>query len=662
MFRSQTMLKVQLVVPNHDIIAVTEALATSGVFHLTQERSVGTASPSVTANQWYEWDTMFEALEQRVLVVMEALDIDEGVPPDTPHLIEPNVAARDVDHLEREAQGPMHKLNAAHRRLERLTRYLSQLEPIANLEVDLGELRNMRYTQMIIGTMPTANIERLESSLEHIPVALAKLHDNGHLGTVVLMGLQRDADILERATRSAYLTPLKPPDSYRGSPEDGIKALNAGIKRTEQHIAEYQAEIEKLHETHIRHLRHLLWRVRASQALVQTINQYEQLRFTYIISGWVPQKAMDGLQTKLHQVSEHIAIESVSPQIDAEHPITESIPVSLDNPPFMKAFQDLVTNYGYPRYGELDPAVLMAFTFPLVFGVMFGDVGHGLLLAMLGILLLSKQIKPLKSMAAMGTVLIACGGAAMIFGFLYGSIFGFEHILHALWLRPLEDIMDILLATVGIGVGLLSLGMGYNILNALLGKNWGKAIFSHHGIVGLGFYWSLLGLAAMMFMPDLPIPSTVIGISTLLFGIGVTFAELLERVVSGHRPLIESDIGTYMMSAFFELFEVLISFLSNTLSYVRMGAFAVAHGALSLVVFIIAETVSPQQGFGYWLSVILGNLFVLGFEGMIVGIQTLRLEYYEFFSKFFAGGGECYCPLSLLPTPDVSQNKAQEIV
>ena len=103
-----------------------------------------------------------------------------------------------------------------------------------------------------------------------------------------------------------------------------------------------------------------------------------------------------------------------------------------------------------------------------------------------------------------------------------------------------------------------------------------------------------------------------------------------------------------MLFRSFELFETVISLLSNTLSYVRMGAFAVAHGAISMVVFIMAESISPQHGLGYWFVLAVGNLFVIGFEGMIVGIQTMRLEYYEFFSKFFTGGGEPYVPFNLL--------------
>ena len=107
----------------------------------------------------------------------------------------------------------------------------------------------------------------------------------------------------------------------------------------------------------------------------------------------------------------------------------------------------------------------------------------------------------------------------------------------------------------------------------------------------------------------------------------------------GGRPpaLIEGGIGTYAIQAFFELFETLIGMLSNSLSYVRVGAFAVAHGGFSAVFFILAALVRPD-GLGYWLMLIIGNIFIIGFEGLIVGIQTMRLSYYELFSKFFTGG------------------------
>ncbi len=652
MFRSQAMRKVELVVPEHDVVPVTETLAASGFFHLARTEHFGDEGISLDS-KWHTWSAKFATLERRILSVMEALDVTEGPPPETPHLIEPDVAEHEIEHLEQEIQAPLHELEASQRKLAQLQRYLTQLEPIADLDVDLGEIRNMRYTYAMLGMMPTANVERLRSSLEHIPYVLTQLRHDEHLTVVLLFGLQRDAQILDRAARSAYINPLKPPETYRGTPAEAISALQAGIERAQQHIAEDKIELEHLHEFYIRRLQHLLWRVRASRTLVETIVRYGRLRYTYLVAGWVPAPKVPLLQHQLETVSNNITIEVNSPKRQGENNDEmggpdQEIPVALDNPPFFRAFQGLVTNYGYPNYGELDPVTIIALTFPLIFGIMFGDVGHGILLTLIGALLLSRKVSILKDMANMGFVVIACGTMATIFGFLYGSIFGFENVLPALWLRPLEDIMDILVITAGVGVSLLSLGMIYNIINAALNKKWGHMIFNRNGLVGLAFYWSLLGLAISIFASDFPIKTSIFTTTAVLLGAAVTFSEVLARLIEGQRPLVEESWGSYLMEAAFELFETIIGLLSNTLSYVRMGAFAVAHGALSLVVFIIAEMAGSPRSVGYWLVVILGNLFVIGFEGMIVSIQTLRLEYYEFFSKFFSGGGLRYTPMSLV--------------
>ena len=646
MFRSQAMSKIELVVPERDVVPATEALAASGVFHLTSSNHVSAEQPARDISEWHEWTVTFAALERRILAVMEALGVNEGPPPEeAPHLISPEVAQMDVEHLEQEAQAPVQELEEDQRRLVRLQSYLSQLRPIADLEVDLGTLRSMRYTFVMLGTMPVANVERLRSSLEHVPCVLVQLRREDHLATVVLFGMQRDAEILDRAARSAYLNPLEPPETYRGTPAHAIAALEAGIERTRQHITEGRTTLEHLRETRIRHLHHLLWRVRASRTLVETIARYGRLRYTYLVTGWVPTSQVDALKRKIKQVSDKAMIEVST----ARHDEQGDIPVSLHNPPFLKAFQGLVTNYGYPSYGELDPTSVIVLTFPLVFGVMFGDVGHGLLLGLLGLLLASRKVRALRGLASLGPVLVACGATAALFGFLYGSIFGFEDILIPLWKSPLEDIMDILLGAIAIGVALLSLGMISNMINAALASRWGRLIFNRNGLAGLAFYWSLVGLAASAFADGLPINPAGLAVLAVVSGLTMTFSELLERLFEGHRPLVEGNVGTYLMQAPFELFETVIGLLSNTLSYVRMGAFAVAHGALSMVVFILAEIISPTRGVGYWLVVVLGNLFVIGFEGMIVGIQTLRLEYYELFSKFFSGNGVRYHPLKLMP-------------
>ena len=646
MFKPQTMEKIELIIPEHQVVRATEALAASGVFHHTPSTQLAFRTPSRSINEWQAWTTDLVALERRILFVMEELKIDEGTPPSPlPHIIEPRVAELDIERLEHEAERPVHELEAAKRRLTQLQKYIGQLTPIANLDVDLGTLRNLHYTFIMLGSMPVTNIDRLESSLEHIPFVLITLHQEGHLATVMLFGLQRDGAVLNRAARSAYLNPLIPPEDYRGTPAQAIAALQAGIERTRQHIAEYEREIARLHEVRIRHLRYLLWRVRASHALANTIASYDRIQHAYLVTGWVPAVARSKLEREIAGVSEAVIIETLEPlQEDIGH-----IPASLENPPFFRGFQSLVTTYGQPNYDELDPTPIMALTFPLVFGLMFGDVGHGLLLLLAGLLLASRKVKALRSAASFGIVVALCGASAMLFGALYGSIFGFEDVFAAVWFRPLEEITDVLLFAVVVGALLISTGMIYNIVNAALGRRWGYLLFNHNGLAGLVFYWSLLGMAARAFDAPIPIPGDVLTILAVIGGIGLTFAEFFERLVEGRRPLFEENVGTYIALAIFELFETLISLFSNTLSYVRMGAFAVAHGALSLVVFIIAEAISTPGNVGYWIIVILGNLFVIGFEGLIVGIQTLRLEYYELFSKFFSGGGTPYRPLSLIP-------------
>ena len=646
MFRPREMRKVELAVPVGSIVTVTEVLASSGVFHHIPTAGVTGGQRLPHGRDWAQQPAEFVALEQRVMAVMSVLNVDEGpVPSDTLHLIEPEVAQLDVEHLESETQVYVEDLEAEEQKLVQLERYVDQLQLVADLPIELDALRGLRYAVVLVGTIPVVNLDRLESSLEHIPSALVTLRRGQHLATVVLMGARRDAEIIDRAARSAYLNPLAIPEAYRGTPAEVTLALQAGIARTQQRIAEYHEAIERLHLVRVRHLRHLLWRVRASRGMAETISRYGRLRYTYLIEGWVPTSQVSDLKQSIEQISDKVLFETSQPW---RHEVVR-IPVAIDNPSPFKAFQSLVTNYGYPRYGELDPTFLLAMTFPLIFGMMFGDIGHGLMLAAIGVLLAGRRIRALRRLSGLGTVVALCGAAATVFGFLYGSLFGFEGVFRPLWAHPLENIMQTLLFAVGAGVVLLSVGMVANGVNAAMARQWGRMLFDHHGLAGLVFYWSVIGLSAGALLEGLPISPALFGSLAIVSGLTLAFSGVLERLVGGHRPLFEDSLIIQLVRAPMVLFETAIGLFSDTLSYVRIGAFAVAHGALSMVVFILADLVSQTGGTGYWIVVVLGNLFVVGFEGLIVGIQTLRLEYYEFFSKFFSARGERYTPLSLLP-------------
>jgi V/A-type H+-transporting ATPase subunit I len=652
MFRALAMSKVQLVIPEQVVIPATEALAASGVFHPTLNRYFSPEDTPDHASHWRDWVNAFTSLERRIMDVMEALAVDEGAPPtETPHLIEPDEATLDVKRLEQETLTCVRELENQKQHMAQLQRYISQLQPVSELNADLDTVRHLRYLFAMLGTIPIANLERLRSSLEHVPFKLVTLRRDQYLATVILFGSKRDTDILTRAARSAYLNPLNLPEMYRGTPAEAIEALQTGIQRTQERLDGLQAEIDRLHKERIDHLRRLLWRVRASRTLAQTIAHYGRLRYTYLVEGWTPTSRIPVLQESINQVSNEVVIEVSPPQLRND----AGTPVALEQVTLLKAFQGLVTTYSQPLYGEVDPTPLIAVTFPLIFGIMFGDVGHGLLLLLLGILLASRAIKKLRGWANFGVIVIACGVASMIFGFLYGSVFSFEDAFAARWLQPHVDIMSILLTTVGIGAALLSLGMIVNIINTALLSQWGHLLFGHNGLTNLIFYWSLLGMGLntvptmLGVETGIQIPQAVTNLLPWLAAISLlatALSEILENLIEGHRPLVKDGVGSYLIQLPVETFEMFISLFSNTLSYVRMGAFAVAHGALSQVVIGLAGS---GNNVGHWAAIVLGNLFIVGFEGMIVGIQTLRLEYYEFFSKFFTGGGANYRPLMLVP-------------
>jgi V/A-type H+-transporting ATPase subunit I len=648
MFYPREMTEIELIVPERDVLAVTRVLAEQGIFHQVDASYLSSETGFGAADYWRGKSAVYAALERRILAIMQALDVDEGQPPPPAQalMVEVETVRPSVEQLEQETQGLIDELANEQKKLEQFQLYIRQLEPVADLDVGVNTVRNLRYIFAILGIMPVDNLERLQISLARIPFVLLTLRKNGHQAVVLLVGTRRDSDILERAARSAYLNPLNLPETYQGTPTQIVETLRADIARTQQHITERKGVMTELHDARTQQLRTLLWRVRASRMLTDAIARFGRLRYTYLIVGWVPADRLDSLTQKLNQVSEELLIEANKPK---RHGGEQDVPVALNNPGILRAFQQLVTNYGQPRYEEIDPTFLITLTFPLLFGLMFGDVGHGLVLALLGGLLASRKVRALGGLADMGSLIAVCGLVATVFGFLYGSLFGLEDVLPALWLRPLANIMQILMTTIGLGVVLLSIGFVTGIINAWIARDWGRMLFSHNGIAGLLFYWSLIGLAAGAFLGELPLPSLVFFVLAVVAGLAVMLSELLSRLIEGRRPLVEDSVGTYAVQALFEMFETLISLFSNSLSYVRVGAFAVAHGGLSAVVFILAELVSPTRGVGYWIVVALGNLFIVGFEGLIVGIQTLRLEYYEFFSKFFTGGGASYTPLTVVP-------------
>jgi V/A-type H+-transporting ATPase subunit I len=663
MFFPKAMTEVELIVPAKDLEAVTRVLGSRGNFQQIESTYLGLEN--LGPSTWLEKAANYSTLERRIQVIAQNLNLSEEYSgsPNSDSTADFEAMQAGVNRIEEDVKEVVDELSAEKKKLDQLEGQLQQLQPIADLNYEIGALRNSKYLYSIVGIIASDQLDRLESNpgLARIPYYVHMLRDDPKKPLIWLFGPRSNSDVLDRAARSAFLTPVTLPDEFDGSPAEVVKELSKAIDISKQKTSELDRKLTKLADTYKNDLYELWREVHANRVMADAIARFGQLRHTYIVVGWVPIAELESLTERLKQASKEILIEVIPVEQLGQN---ANVPVALKNPGFLGAFEMLVNTYARPRYNELDPTVLISLTFPLLYGAMYGDVGHGLVLASLGLLLKSKLIKALSGAASFGNLLIACGISGAIFGVLFGSIFGFEEILphHPIfgkffWMSPIHDVINILLVAIGTGVVLLIFAHALNLFNAVRSRNWGRFFFDSNGLAGLILYLSFLvvmgNVAAKLFTGESPIPANVVTISLILMLIGIFLATVFSHPLQhwmedGHFE-VEGGWGMFGFQSFFEVLEKFISMLSNTLSYVRVGAFAIVHAGFTGAVFVIARLVGggEQAGFGYWAVVVFGNLFVIALEGFIVAIQTMRLHYYEFFSKFFMGGGTEYQPLIL---------------
>ncbi|WP_456431619.1 hypothetical protein [Thermosulfuriphilus sp.] len=251
-----------------------------------------------------------------------------------------------------------------------------------------------------------------------------------------------------------------------------------------------------------------------------------------------------------------------------------------------------------------------------------------------------------------GIILMECGVSSMIFGLLYGSLFGLEDVLPALWLHPLRNINTFMEVSLFFGLAVLSLGVILNLINIVRLKKY-EVLLSTGGLAGALLYWLAMGLLTRYLLSG-----TISQKEIRAFGWG---AGVLTSLMILHRPLylyffrkehntslFKTGVFSGLVESIIEVFDGLLRYFTATVSFIRIAAFALTHAALFVAVFSLADLLAQggEKGWSYWLVVAFGNVFIILLEGLVVSIQTLRLEYYEFFSRFFRGGGEPFRPLT----------------
>ena len=386
------------------------------------------------------------------------------------------------------------------------------------------------------------------------------------------------------------------------------------------------------------------------------------------ITGWVPRRGFARLAGELDALTHgRMALRSCDPE---EVPEVRSgaarVPVTTKHGRVVRGFDRMVFSYSVPLYGTIDPTPFVAVMFVALFAIMFGDVGQGFVGLLLGLLINSGLVKSFADYRRknFGTVFVVVGAASMLAGLLYGSVFANEDLLvpvtrlvtgrllgtpmdRVVSLEGFQRIIVFFGVTIGIGAVINSVGLIINIVNKLLRRDWELALLSKTGLAGAFFFWYLLSIGVRVVLGGRPAL-----LDFVLLGLPLAalfFREPLLHLIRGHRPLLKEGLFGFVMEGIAEVLESAIYYVSNSVSFLRVAAFALAHTVLSSIIMLLARMVgSPPAGAALSLLVfVIGNSVIIVLEGLIVTIQVVRLQYYEFFSKFFTDAGEEFTPFVL---------------
>ena len=528
---------------------------------------------------------------------------------------------------------------------------LRVIRPFRNLDFDISSILKFRFIRFRFGRIGKEYYQKFERYIyDNLDTIFIKCDEDDQYIWGMYFVPEPESQKVKAVYSSMHFEKIYMPDSYEGTAREAFEQL---AQKRSLILSDFNTASQKRNDFLISHCQEIL----AARAAIARLSGNFDIRklaactrgkgesdIFYILCGWMTEKDAHSFQTDIKDDSKIFCIIDGEDDEHIQPETHQQPPTKLKNPKLFKPFEMYINMYGLPAYNEMDPTWFVAITYSFIFGAMFGDAGQGLLLFIGGFLLYK-----FKHIALAG--IISCAGVfSTIFGILFGSFFGFENLFPALWLRPMNNMMTVpfigklntvFIVAIGFGMGLILLCMIFNILNAWKAHDTEHIWFDTNSVAGLVFYGSATVSIALI-LTGHTLPGGIV--LFIMFGIPlilIFFKEPLTALVEKKSEIMPKEKGMFIVQGLFEMFEVLLSYFSNTLSFVRIGAFAVSHAAMMEVVLMLAGF---ESGHLNWVVVILGNLFVSGMEGLIVGIQVLRLEYYEMFSRFYKGTGRKFEP------------------
>ena len=624
MLRAEPLLRIQLLMLASEAQDAALALARFGVFNPAPwGRDTLKESPAAAYR-----DAWLEA-EARLSKLLEECG-DTG-PLELPVEAEaPSLA--DLEELNRwlkEVWGACLACHENETQLADVRNHLGALEDtlgkLEGLNVDLAHLlRADSLLAVNIGSLPAAELKRVTEALAMTGYLVSRFDQAGDQAFAVIAGPRARHDEVRGLLAQAGWRELPVPDELRTHPQAARAWLEAERVRLDAQSGAACEVRDGLREQFGPRLQEARLRLALAHPLAEAAAVGVCGRGGLAaVSGWIPKRQLDALRETLDARFHGrywLDLREPSPREIAE------VPSLVRYPGWLRPYVPLVRSYGVPRYGEFDPALPFAITYLLLFGAMFGDVGHGAVILLLALTFARR-------LGRMAWVGVAAGAVSMLFGLLYGSLFGYEGFFTPLWLSPLHDPIRVLTIAVAFGVGFIVFTLLVNAYNKGVAGHASEALFDSGGLAGLAFYLGTVGvLASWAGVLDIARPSA------MLAGLGLVVVAAYKWVEA------RSSLGERFLVTLIETLETAINLFSNTLSFMRVAAFSLNHVALALAVFALAHGL---EGIGHGFALVLGNSVIIVLEGGIVAIQALRLMYYEGFSRFFSGDGKEFVPLRI---------------
>ncbi len=514
-----------------------------------------------------------------------------------------------------------------------------QLGHIINMGSNFDSIFRCEFVKVRFGRLPKDSIVKLEY-FEDQPFTFQQYDFDGEFYWGVYFTDTPHAPVVDNIFKDLYFERIRVPDFAHGTPKDAL-AIFEMFERTLQEELYGLSEIFGLQNSTVERLKKMAQYLAYNERLYSLTTLATQLDASFYLSGYIPEEDYREAEEAIESLNGVTMISQKSHESELQPP------TKLKNGWFAKPFEFFIDMYGLPKSGGLDPTLFFAITYTILFGIMFADLGQGVVLVIAGLLINKKMGH------ALGSILTRCGTSSMVFGTIFGSVFGFETLFDPIYQqfgmggKPIHVLssswaVNILIVSVSIGVFMTIMVMVISLIAAYKEGRFKQRIFSPSGIAGIVFYVTAVVMALNALVLSNIIPLFLTLPILLISLLAVMFSEPLTHIIEGHS-INDLKMGEVVTAAIFETFETLLSYVSNTLSYLRVGGFVLVHAGMMSVVFALAN----MSEVGFIPVVIIGNAFVILMEGLIAGIQVMRLEYYEMFNRFYLAGGMPFKPLTL---------------